>query len=346
MFGSLLNASIEAGVNAYSHGLPDGQMHKVRKMSNDQILEDIIRIHDASKRKNLSHRVYKKQGGLFGKKAMNLRFGGWNKAKLAAGLDIRQRREFTTGELVDNYQTAYNHFGRLPTIGEMKDEPSMVNGDFYRRKWGTWSNARREMEMLCKLKPRNLDQTKKEKVDFKPIIPVELKHNVPPRLKLEMLAKLESRVCRFCSGVKGGIIADHLAPWSKGGITIGENLAPLCGECSIARSNRPFDGDHGVNYHPDLVLYDTKEKTQLMMSVLFCRYNPVRYLIATSAGLDIRGTDGREALQAARSQVEKNSEEVNKAKVDGVIDCTAEIAAKFKASVKIVQLLLDAGAPQ
>ena len=63
--------------------------------------------------------------------------------------------------------------------------------------------------------------------------------NINWRLRALVLLKDEAR-CKMCgnSPQNGAILhVDHIKPWSKGGLTVLENLQILCQTCNIGKSN-------------------------------------------------------------------------------------------------------------
>lgn len=64
--------------------------------------------------------------------------------------------------------------------------------------------------------------------------------NARYRLKLvgECLARY-GRTCHLC-GLPGATTADHLIPWSHGGLNVLDNLRPAHGACNFIRQDTPL----------------------------------------------------------------------------------------------------------
>ena len=56
-------------------------------------------------------------------------------------------------------------------------------------------------------------------------------------LFLEMLAK-HGAACKKCGRRDVVLYADHVKPWAKGGLTVLENLQPLCKRCNEMKGAR------------------------------------------------------------------------------------------------------------
>ncbi len=69
-----------------------------------------------------------------------------------------------------------------------------------------------------------------------PKIPTEQQRRVPNKLRLEVF-KRDGFACKKC-GSDQELVVDHILPHSKGGLTVLENLQPLCWTCNGAKGNR------------------------------------------------------------------------------------------------------------
>lgn len=56
----------------------------------------------------------------------------------------------------------------------------------------------------------------------------------------EAVFERDGRACRAC-GITDNLHIDHVVPISRGGLTVMENLAVLCGSCNASKGALPWD---------------------------------------------------------------------------------------------------------
>ena len=72
------------------------------------------------------------------------RFGSWNAALEAAGLDTRSRdrsRRYTDAELIDQLQTFVDERDRLPPWRALQEDTDMPSANIYKKRFGSWNAA-------------------------------------------------------------------------------------------------------------------------------------------------------------------------------------------------------------
>jgi 5-methylcytosine-specific restriction endonuclease McrA len=69
--------------------------------------------------------------------------------------------------------------------------------------------------------------------------------NVPARMRWIILSR-DGHRCVSCGATakESALHIDHIIPWSKGGLTVMENLQTLCARCNIGKSNLVPDCIH------------------------------------------------------------------------------------------------------
>jgi len=84
--------------------------------------------------------------------------------------------------------------------------------------------------------PAALEQARRDRPPEKR---VELAHAVPPDWREPILAR-NGYHCAMCGCdlTIGSAHIDHIQPFSKGGLTVPENLQPLCTMCNLKKGNR------------------------------------------------------------------------------------------------------------
>jgi HNH endonuclease len=203
------------------------------QVSNEEIICDIRRVAELAGTNVVSFRLYSELGNYHPSTAA-LRFGTWNKALVAAGLEIASERDITDERLFENLMHLWEYYGRQPRFRELARPPSVISSGPYQRRFRSWMKALEQFVAYANAQVR-------------PPIPVEAasghKTGRDPSLRLRFrVMKRDNFSCRACGespALKPGLLlhVDHIKPWSRGGETIEENLQTLCEACNLGKSN-------------------------------------------------------------------------------------------------------------
>ncbi len=188
------------------------------------------------------------------------RFGGWCKALKQAGLIPKNiQKRYTDEECFENLLEVWTHYGRPPKYQEMPLPPSMISVRAYIGRWGSWRkalqafvdyvNADEALEQQEKPKYSTINPTQRQesKVIEKPLTDANRRE-----IKIGLRYKILKRDCfrcvrcgrspATCIGLELHI--DHIKPWSKGGLTVPENLRTLCRDCNIGKGSETEENEH------------------------------------------------------------------------------------------------------
>lgn len=181
-------------------------------------------------------------------------FGGWGKALKKAGLVPKKlQQRYTDEECFENLLEVWTYYGRPPKYHEMPLPPSMISVRAYIDRWGSWRKSLKAFVDYVN-KEEVLEQQEKSK--YAPIDPAENQESklfdksLPDanrrEIKIGLRYKILKRDCFRC--VKCGrspattygleLHVDHIKPWSKGGLTVPENLRSLCRDCNIGKGSK------------------------------------------------------------------------------------------------------------
>jgi hypothetical protein len=206
------------------------------RFTTDDIVADLKRVASTLDTSVLSQRAYAAAGS-FSTTAIKDRFGSWNAAIAAAGLDANTKnKRITTEELFDNLREVWIARGRQPRKGEMVGPISKFTRDPYTKRFGSWLNAVRAFVT-------DVNRDAKFEGTIKTQIEVQGRGPRDPSLRLRFLVmNRDNFKCRHCGrspATDTSVILhiDHLTAWSKGGGTTLENLQTLCQDCNLGKSN-------------------------------------------------------------------------------------------------------------
>jgi hypothetical protein len=202
--------------------------------SDEEILSDIRRVADLVAPSAISFRAYSKLG-TYHPTTASLRFGTWNKAIVAAGMEIGSERDIADERLFENLMCLWEHYGRQPRVRELTRPPSKISYGPYERRFHSWTNA---LEQFVAYANSN---------GVRPPIATEAGgirqpgRTVSLRTRFRVL-KRDNFTCRACGAtpaLKPGLSlhVDHVKAWSGGGETNEENLQTLCEACNLGKSN-------------------------------------------------------------------------------------------------------------
>lgn len=203
-------------------------------VSNEEILSDMRLAARVAGTDILSQRLYSEHGQYDPTTAAR-RFGSWNKAVTAAGLNTANEINISDERLFENIMLLWEHYGRQPRRVELALSPSRLSQSAYNRRFGSWTDALAQF-----VKYANSQESR-------PPNPADVAsgHRTPRdpswRMRYRVL-KRDNFSCCACGAspaITLGVVlhVDHIKAWSNGGETIDENLQTLCGPCNLGKSN-------------------------------------------------------------------------------------------------------------
>jgi hypothetical protein len=183
-------------------------------VSTEDIIVDIRDVAARCGTNIVSQKLYS-EFGKFDPKTASRRFGTWNKAMIAAGLEIANEINISDERLFENLMRLWEHFGRQPRLNDLGRNPSVISWGAYRRRFRSWSDALTQFVEFANSQ------------DLRPPTPREIavghKTSRDPSLRLRFrVMKRDNFSCRACGAspaLKPALLlhVDHIEPWSRGG---------------------------------------------------------------------------------------------------------------------------------
>ncbi len=205
-----------------------------RGVSDAELLADLRRVADLLGKATLRYDEYPNHGRC-ASRIFETRFGSWNAALRAAGLEVGHRQDISEEELFENMERVWTALGRQPRREEMKKPFSTFSKGTYERRFGGW---RRALEKF-------VAYADSDSIPARPVRSPAASGAVPRYPDLRMRWRVFTRDsfrCRSCGrspAVEHGVVlhVDHVIPWSKGGQTVDDNLQTLCDRCNLGKSD-------------------------------------------------------------------------------------------------------------
>jgi len=203
-------------------------------VSSEELIADIRRVAKLTGTKIVSRKLYS-EFGKYNPGTAARRFGSWNQAVTAAGLDVANELNYTDDRLFENIMLLWEHYGRQPRLAELLRPPSLISNSPYIRRFRTWMVALEEFVAYANSQdmrsPSQSETASSHRSSRDPSL----------RLRFRVL-KRDNFSCRACGAspaLKPGLSlhVDHVTPWSLGGETVEENLQTLCEPCNLGKSN-------------------------------------------------------------------------------------------------------------
>ena len=252
-FGNWENVLKKAGLETEKsiHGIEYGET----SIKEELLIADMARVAKELDNPKITSADYDKFGQ-WSSVTIIKRFGGWNKAKKKAQLEVGRAYNTSTEEFLENILGLWTLLGRQPKYSEVISPNSKFHGTSYANKFGSWKaalekfieyvNSESEKEIiddvntsqvveLNEIKTTGLQQ-KEKKIKIK-----RTPRGINLRLRWIVL-KRDNFSCKKCgrSPAKDPTIilhVDHVTPWSKEGEPVVENLETLCEQCNLGKSN-------------------------------------------------------------------------------------------------------------
>ena len=203
-------------------------------VSTEEILADIRRVAEVVQTKIVTMKMYAEHGK-YHEATPQRRFGSWNKAVIAAGLQVANEQNYDDERLFENMMRVWEHYGRQPRLSELARSPSMISGNTYKRRFDLWMKALEQFVAYANSQEMQAPTAKEIlRGDRAP-------REVSLRLRFRVL-KRDNFSCRACGAspaLKPGLSlhVDHIKARSHGGEAIEENLQTLCDACNLGKSN-------------------------------------------------------------------------------------------------------------
>lgn len=212
------------------------KLHRVQgaPVADQEILDDIRHAALLAGSDILSQKLYS-EFGQYAPTTASRRFGSWNKAVAAAGLQIANEINISDERLFGNIMLLWEHYGRQPRRAELANPPSTISQGAYRRRFRSWMDALTQFVAYA---------NEQEARPPRPAaVASERRSSRDPSLRMRFrVLKRDNFSCRSCGAspaLKPGLSlhVDHVRAWSLGGETITENLQTLCEQCNLGKSN-------------------------------------------------------------------------------------------------------------
>lgn len=207
-------------------------------VSSEELVADLQATAARLGKRTIGQKEYR-QHGTYDDSTATKRFGSWNKALEAAGLDIANTVDISEERLFENILTLWQHYGRQPRRSELADPPSTISQSPYNRRFSSWSgalqafveyaNASEDARFIAS-EPKNRQRATGRYPSLK------LRWHVLQRDRFTCVACGASPA--LTPGIK--LHVDHITPWSWGGETTLVNLQTLCSLCNLGKSNEPL----------------------------------------------------------------------------------------------------------
>ncbi|MGH6935844.1 MAG: homing endonuclease associated repeat-containing protein [Methylocella sp.] len=203
-------------------------------VSNDDILADIRHAATLAGTNILSQRLYS-EFGKYDPTTASRRFGTWNKAVTAAGLEIANEINISDDRLFENLMLLWEYYGRQPRRAELARPPSGISQGAYRRRFHSWTDALTQFVSYANAR----DVTSPNPVDAFTGYQTGRDPSLRTRFRVMKRDNFSCRACGASPALSPGIAlhVDHIVPWSRGGETIDENLQTLCEACNLGKSD-------------------------------------------------------------------------------------------------------------
>ncbi len=202
-------------------------------VSDADLLADLRHVSASLGKQTVGQKEYRSVGK-YDDSTATRRFGSWNGALRAAGLNVSNEVGLADEDLFENILVLWQHYGRQPRRRELAFPPSQVSQSPYNRRFRSWSAALENFVEYANGADIGASGAQ-------PPASGSRRTSRDPSLRLRFQVLQRDRFsCRSCGASPATQLGtelhvDHIAPWSKGGETVIENLQTLCVGCNLGK---------------------------------------------------------------------------------------------------------------
>lgn len=210
--------------------------HDRRNISDDDLLADLRRVASEQSEQQVKQRTYKEHGK-YGVTTIIRRFGSWNGAVKAAGLETPIERNIPDEQLFSALYDLWVALGRQPSYSEVQKPACQFHVATYERRFGSWRQALEAFVSYA----NSEEMVAPVASEISGVASRRTSRSPDLRLRFRVLQRDRFRCCTCGASpsVTPGVVleVDHIKPWSKGGETVIENLQTLCLACNQGKTN-------------------------------------------------------------------------------------------------------------
>lgn len=209
--------------------------HDKRNISDNDLLSDLRRVASEQSEEQVKQRTYKTHGQ-FGVTTVIRRFGSWNAAVKAAGLEMTVERNVPDEKLFSALYDLWVSLGRQPSYSEVQKPACLFHVTTFERRFGSWRQA---LEAFVSYANSEEMAPPAIKASGAPVRRTSRSPDLRLRFKVLQRDRFRCCTCGASPSVTPGVLleVDHITPWSKGGETTIENLQTLCLACNQGKTN-------------------------------------------------------------------------------------------------------------
>ena len=205
-------------------------------IESQELLTDIERVSKKIRTLRLTQKIYQEHGK-YDVTTISRRFGSWQKALDAVGLQPGNIVNYSELELFENILNIWQHKGKQPVRRDLSLPPSKISQTPYNRRFKSWSQTLQNFVEYA-------NNAEEIQVSIKGSSSPSLKQSSrDPSLRLRFkVLKRDNFCCIQCGSSPAKdqnveLHVDHIIPWSKGGETSVDNLQTLCLKCNLGKSD-------------------------------------------------------------------------------------------------------------
>lgn len=208
-------------------------------VDDESLLADLRRVASESEQRTIGQKQYRKVGA-FDDSTVTRRFGTWNNALKAAGLELGNEIHLSDERLFENLLVLWTHLGRQPRRSELAGPPSEISQSPYLRRFRSWTAALEAFVAFAN--SSEIGQPIQAKNEPSGQEKPRTGRDPNLRLRFRVLQRDGFRCvqCGRTPATTPGVVLhiDHIVAWSRGGATVLENLQTLCESCNLGKLDR------------------------------------------------------------------------------------------------------------
>lgn len=210
-----------------------------RNVPEAELLDDLRLIATRLGMEPITRENYEVNGGKYGSRTMENRFGSWNRALQRAELPVNQVRNIPEEELLENLESVWRRLGRQPRYDELRKPLSKFSVMPYQKRFGTYRKALEKFVSYANEYTPSQPSEGQPNLETRPTSAVKARsaaRYIGWRTRF-LVMRRDGYMCRYCGrrSPEVELHIDHVTAWSKGGQSTLDNLQTLCQMCNVGK---------------------------------------------------------------------------------------------------------------